>query len=218
MSAKSVSNQLGTTARNRKIDFIYEFLPDEFTIPPEEYERVISKIIKTMEKHDNIVGLSFVKANGLQPLPIARSNEFFTNILTIGSVLKSMDPKEYFKELGDLEYKGLGHLAFETFDIYFARITDNLAIAFQFTDIKLKIFQASDSLIKFIRQSLGQYFTEELSDKITKPINKIVTKKESVEKNEPADKVKTQDTQTSSKRYTNINDIRDVIKSKTKSI
>lgn len=141
-----------------KIDFVFEFLPDHLNLDPETFETLNREIIKVLKNENDVKGLSIVSIDGTQPFVISKSNEEFQKLTEIGAVVQSLNPKEYFKQLGEeIEYKGLGHLKFEEFDIYFARVNPNFAVAIHLTAIKLQVFKAAERLVKAVHNALKNY-------------------------------------------------------------
>ena len=139
----------------KKIDFIFEFFPDQLEIAPDEYEKLNSIIIQIMEKEDAIRGLTIVSIHGTQPFAIAKSKEEFSKLCEISSVVEALNPQEYFQKISDeIEYRGLGHLTFDDFDIYFTRINNSFAVAMHLSEIKLQVFKAAEQLIINIRETL----------------------------------------------------------------
>ncbi|OLS29094.1 MAG: hypothetical protein HeimC2_02890 [Candidatus Heimdallarchaeota archaeon LC_2] len=138
----------------KKIDFIFEFFPDQLEIKPDEYEKLNSTIIQILEKENSIRGLSIVSIHGTQPFAIAKSKEEFQKLSEISSVVEALNPQEFFQQISDeIEYRGLGHLTFDDFDIYFTRINDSFAVALHLSDIKLQVFKAAEQLITKIKET-----------------------------------------------------------------
>lgn len=139
----------------KKIDFVFEFFPDQLEIMPEEYEKLNSLILQILEKENAIRGLSIVSIHGTQPFTIAKSKDEFRKLSEISSVVEALNPEEYFQNISDeIEYRGLGHLTFDDFDIYFTRINDSFAVAIHLAEIKLQVFNAAEKLILAIRETL----------------------------------------------------------------
>ncbi|MHA2098841.1 MAG: hypothetical protein ACW99A_09145 [Candidatus Kariarchaeaceae archaeon] len=148
----------------RKVDFVFEFLPDQLVLDPDIYEEMNSKIIDILQKENDVKGLAIVSIDGTQPFLISKSNEGFQKLSEIGSVVQSLNPKEYFQQLSnEIEYKGLGHLTFDEFDIYFARVNPDFAIALHLSDIKLQVFKAAEILVKTVQNALKDYVVPEKS-------------------------------------------------------
>ena len=139
----------------KKIDFVFEFFPDQLEIAPDEYEKLNSLIIQVLEKEYAIRGLTIVSIYGTQPFVIAKSKEEFSKLCEISSVVEALNPQEYFQQISDeIEYRGLGHLTFDDFDIYFTRLNDSFAVAMHLSEIKLQVFNAAEKLIVNIRETL----------------------------------------------------------------
>ncbi len=141
----------------KTIDFIFEFFPDQLEIMPDEYEELNSTILEILEKENAIRGLSIVSIHGTQPFTISKSKEEFQKLSEISSVVEALNPQEYFQNISDeIEYRGLGHLTFDDFDIYFTRINDSFAVAMHLAEIKLQVFNAAEKLILAIRETLPE--------------------------------------------------------------
>ncbi|MCE7734197.1 MAG: hypothetical protein GPJ54_04905 [Candidatus Heimdallarchaeota archaeon] len=142
----------------RKIDFVFEFLPDHLNLGPDTLDTLNNEVINVLKNENDVKGLSIVSIDGTQPFVISKSNEEFQKLTEIGSVVQSLNPKEYFKQLSEeIEYKGLGHLVFDEFDIYFARVNPNFAVAIHLTAIKLQVFTAAEKLVNVVRNALKNY-------------------------------------------------------------
>lgn len=162
----------------RKIDFVFEFLPDHLNLDPETFETLNSGIINIIQKESDVKGLSIVSIDGTQPFVISKSNEEFQKLTEIGSVVQSLNPEEYFKELSEeIQYKGLGHLVFDEFDIYFARINPNFAVAIHLTAIKLQVFKAAEKLVNVVHNALKDYIMSEKNKFTMDEILNIMKKK-----------------------------------------
>ena len=154
------------------------FFPDQLEIMPEDYEKLNSTIIQIMEKESSIRGLSIVSIHGTQPFAIAKSKDEFQKLSEISSVVEALNPKEYFQQISnEIEYKGLGHLKFEEFDIYFARINDSFAVALHLAEIKLQVFKAAEQLILKIRETLPNVSIKSTSKFTLEEIKSIMKRK-----------------------------------------
>ena len=75
--------------------------------------------------------------------------------MKLRSVVSALNPKRFFKDLADIEYRGLGHFPMDEFDIYFARGSEGYAIAVLATDVSTLMLQNAQRIVKSIRQGLS---------------------------------------------------------------
>jgi len=142
---------------------------DEFS--DEIVEKLTSIINKRMKETPEIVALSILSAEGKQALAVAKDEIDYDRIATLREVVGSLNPKQFFKDLTDIEYRGLGHFSLSDFDIYFARASDEFAIAVLATDVSTLMLQNAQRIVRSIRQALGMVSDEdedeedELADK-----------------------------------------------------
>ncbi|MCH8905704.1 MAG: hypothetical protein IH840_01340 [Candidatus Heimdallarchaeota archaeon] len=99
-----------------------------------------------------IQGISIVCLNGKQPLRFAVRESDFENLKSVAEVIESLDPREYFKDLMDFEYRGLGHLTLDDFDIFLAKIDDDNLFLLLTSDASTAMFNTGQKIVDEIRQ------------------------------------------------------------------
>jgi hypothetical protein len=134
------------------------FLDD---VTDEIVDRLTSVINKRMKDTPEIIGISILSSDGKQVLGVAKTDLDYKKLDTLKNVVGSLSPKSFFKELSDIEYRGLGHLPFNDFDIYFARATDDFAVAVLATDVSTFMLQNAQRIVKSIRQAIGSVSDDE---------------------------------------------------------
>lgn len=134
------------------------FLDD---VTDEIVDRLTNVINKRMKDTPEIIAISIISSDGKQVLGVAKSDLDFKKLDTLKNVVGSLNPKSFFKELTDIEYRGLGHLPFSDFDIYFARATDDFAVAVLATDVSTFMLQNAQRIVKSIRQGIGAVSDDE---------------------------------------------------------
>ncbi len=144
---------------------IYEEVPDLSDLSTHIVDQLSAVISKRMNETPEIVALAILGIDGKVPLAVAKSEIEKEKIEVVKNVVQSLSPKQFFKELGDVEYRGLGHLTFSDFDIYFAKLHDDYAIAILAVDVSTPMLENAQRIVKTIRQGLGMVS----SDKTTEP-------------------------------------------------
>ena len=147
------------------------FLDD---VTDEIVDRLTSVINKRMKDTPEIIAISILSSDGKQVLGVAKSDLDYKKLDTLKNVVGSLNPKSFFKELTDIEYRGLGHLPFNDFDIYFARATDDFAVAVLATDVSTFMLQNAQRIVKSIRQGIGSVSDDEESDEPKKKKKNLV--------------------------------------------
>jgi len=132
---------------------------DEFS--DEIVEKLTSIINKRMKETPEIVALSILSSEGNQALAVAKNEIDYDRLATLREVVGSLNPKQFFKDLTDIEYRGLGHFSLSDFDIYFARASDDYAIAVLATDVSTLMLQNAQRIVRSIRQALGMVSDDE---------------------------------------------------------
>ncbi|MHA2501276.1 MAG: ADP-ribosylation factor-like protein [Candidatus Kariarchaeaceae archaeon] len=132
---------------------------DEFSA--DIVEKVTNIIEKRMKETPEIVALSILSSTGKQALAVGKSEIDYDRLATLREVVSSLNPKQFFKDLTDIEYRGLGHFSLSDFDIYFARASDDFAIAVLATDVSTLMLQNAQKIVKSIRQALGMVSDED---------------------------------------------------------
>ncbi|MHA2168425.1 MAG: ADP-ribosylation factor-like protein [Candidatus Kariarchaeaceae archaeon] len=118
-------------------------------------EKLTGIINKRMKESDEIVALSILSSEGDQALAVAKEVMDYERLSTLREVVSTLNPKQFFKDLTDIEYRGLGHFSLSDFDIYFARASDDYAIAVLATDVSTPMLQNAQRIVRSIRQGLG---------------------------------------------------------------
>ena len=122
-------------------------------------EDLVSKLTEIVERRMNespeIVALSILSSQGKQVLAVGKSSDDYEKLETLKEVVGALNPKQFYKELSDIEYRGLGHFSLESFDIYFARVSDDYAIAIIATDVSTLMLQNAQRIVNSIRQGMG---------------------------------------------------------------
>ncbi len=147
------------------------FLDD---VTDEIVDRLTSVINKRMKDTPEIIAISILSSDGKQVLGVAKTDLDYKKLDTLKNVVGSLNPKSYFKELSDIEYRGLGHLPFNDFDIYFARATDDFAVAVLATDVSTFMLQNAQRIVKSIRQGIGSVSDDEDSEEPKKKKKDLV--------------------------------------------
>lgn len=122
-------------------------------------EDLVTKLTEIVERrmHESpeIVALSILSAQGKQVLAVGKSSDDYEKLETLKDVVGALNPKQFYKELSDIEYRGLGHFSLESFDIYFARVSDDYAIAIIAIDVSTLMLQNAQRIVNSIRQGMG---------------------------------------------------------------
>lgn len=139
---------------------IYEEVPDLSDLSTHIVDQLSSVISKRMNDTPEIVAMAILGIDGKVPLAVAKSEIEKEKIEVVKNVVQSLSPKQFFKELGDVEYRGLGHLTFSDFDIYFAKLHDEYAIAILAVDVSTPMLENAQRIVKTIRQGLGMVSSE----------------------------------------------------------
>lgn len=131
-------------------------LPTHFDdVGDEVVERLTAVINKRMKDTPEIVALSILSSEGTQVLGIGKTEIDYNRLEKLRSVVSALNPKRFFKDLADIEYRGLGHFPMDEFDIYFARGSEGYAIAVLATDVSTLMLQNAQRIVKSIRQGLS---------------------------------------------------------------
>ncbi len=133
----------------------YEEVPDLSDLSTHIVDQLSAVITKRMNETPEIVALAILGLDGKVPLAVAKSEIEKEKIEIVKNVVQSLSPKQFFKEIGDIEYRGLGHLTFDDFDIYFAKLQDEYAIAILAVDVSTPMLENAQRIVKTIRQGLG---------------------------------------------------------------
>ncbi|OLS16950.1 MAG: hypothetical protein HeimC2_45280 [Candidatus Heimdallarchaeota archaeon LC_2] len=124
-------------------------------------EKLTEVIAKRMAESEEIVAISILSQDGEQVLAVGKSDIDYERLGTLKEVVATLNPQQFYKELADIEYRGLGHFTLSDFDIYFARASNEFAIAILAVDVSTLMLQNAQRIVDSIRQGLG---TMEISE------------------------------------------------------
>ncbi|MFV2015572.1 MAG: hypothetical protein ACC656_09110, partial [Candidatus Heimdallarchaeota archaeon] len=126
-----------------------------FDLSDELVNKLTVVVEKRMQESEEIVALSILSTEGKQVLAIGKNALDYERLETLKEVVATLNPKEFYKELADIEYRGLGHFTLSDFDIYFARANQDYAIAILAVDVSTLMLQNAQRIVDSIRQGLG---------------------------------------------------------------
>ncbi|MHA2248974.1 MAG: ADP-ribosylation factor-like protein [Candidatus Kariarchaeaceae archaeon] len=130
--------------------------PTELSDLSEDLLDKLASIIDTrMKETEEIVALSILGPDGKQVLAFGETEEDYGRLDTVREVVSSLNPKQFFKDLTDIEYRGLGHVSLDLFDIYFARASDDYAVAVIATNVSTEMLENAQIIVNSIRQGLN---------------------------------------------------------------
>lgn len=118
-------------------------------------EKLTEVVAKRMTESEEIVAISILSQEGEQVLAVGKTDIDYERLGTLKEVVSTLNPKQFYKELADIEYRGLGHFTLSDFDIYFARASDDYAIAILAVDVSTLMLQNAQRIVDSIRQGLG---------------------------------------------------------------
>lgn len=126
-------------------EFFFDFTPKYLGLPKavaEILNEVIFDNLNELNKLDEIDGLTIIRYDGKQPLIFTPDESRFSYLKTLGEIISSLDPSSYFKDLSkNFEFKGIGHLSFDDFDLFLAKIAKNLLLAIMANDPSSRLFR-----------------------------------------------------------------------------
>lgn len=134
---------------------VYEEVPNLKDLSQQVVDKLSAVVQKRMNETEEIVAIAILGLSGDIPLAVAKSEVQKEKLEIVRNVVSSLNPKQFFKDLGDVEYRGLGHLQIADFDIYFARLTDENAIAILAVDVSTNMLENAQRIVKTLRQGLG---------------------------------------------------------------
>ncbi len=147
-------------------------------ISQEVVERLTAVINKRMKNSPEIAALSILSSEGKQVLAIGKTEIDYERLKILKDVVASLNPKKFFKNLSEIEYRGLGHFPLQDFDIYFAKGSDEYAVAIIATDVSTLMLQNAQRIVRSIRQGLGTVADDSSDDSdLDEPTKKPKTKK-----------------------------------------
>lgn len=126
-----------------------------FDLSDELVEKLTDVVATRMAESEEIVALSILSTDGEQVLAIGKNALDYERLETLKEVVMTLNPKEFYKELSDIEYRGLGHFTLSDFDIYFASASQDYAIAILAVDVSTLMLQNAQRIVDSIRQGLG---------------------------------------------------------------
>ncbi len=107
---------------------------------------IIYENLKQINTVQEILGLTMIRFDGKQPLIFSADVGKYEYLKTLGEIICSMEPASYFKDLSrNFEYKGIGHLDFEDFDLFLVTITNNLLLIIMATASTNQVFKISQN-------------------------------------------------------------------------
>lgn len=143
--------------------------PSLFDLSDELVDKLTAIVEKRMQESEEIVALSILSNEGEQVLAIGKNALDYERLETLKEVVATLNPKEFFKELADIEYRGLGHFTLSDFDIYFARANQDYGIAILAIDVSTLMLQNAQRIVDSIRQGLGMMdISEEAEPEVKK--------------------------------------------------
>ncbi|MCE7736653.1 MAG: hypothetical protein GPJ54_17350 [Candidatus Heimdallarchaeota archaeon] len=143
--------------------------PSLFDLSDELVDKLTEVVEKRMQESEEIVALSILSTEGKQVLAIGKNALDYERLETLKEVVMTLNPKEFFKELADIEYRGLGHFTLSDFDIYFARANQDYGIAILAIDVSTLMLQNAQRIVDSIRQGLGMMdISEEAEPEVKK--------------------------------------------------
>lgn len=145
--------------------FYFNYEPVYFSLPKlanDEMVSIIYENLKQINTVQDILGLTMIRFDGKQPLIFSADEGKYEYLKTLGETISSMEPASYFKDLSrNFEYKGIGHLDFDDFDLFLVTITNNLLLTIMATASTNQVFKISQNFA----DQLSQIFkTQEKSE------------------------------------------------------
>ncbi len=135
--------------------FLLEIHPELLNLSKSIFEDIANNIVEIIESSVNIEGISLFSYNGKQSLIIAKNKDYFEKLKIVGDIVGELNPSSFFSELGgEVEYRGKGHMVFPDFEVFFARLADNLMISFIASDIHMLVFEKSKEIIDLLKNIL----------------------------------------------------------------
>ncbi|MCE7735063.1 MAG: hypothetical protein GPJ54_09310 [Candidatus Heimdallarchaeota archaeon] len=123
----------------------FDFEPEYFRVPKlviDEITDVIHENLIQINTVEDIIGLTMIRYDGKQPIVFSPDEITFDYLKTLGEIISTMEPVSYFKNLSrNFEFKGIGHLNFEDFDIYLVKIDTDLLLTIMATESTNRMFK-----------------------------------------------------------------------------
>ncbi len=134
---------------------IYEKPPELADIAPAIVERATRVLNDRMNESPEIVGVVILNKKGEIIVAVAKSSTDEKRLKKIAKVVRGLDIEVYFNELGDIEYRGLGHISLGELDIYFAKISDQYAMAVLAIDVSTLMLENAQRMVKTVRDLIN---------------------------------------------------------------
>ena len=134
---------------------IYEKPPELADIAPAIVDRATKVLNDRMNESPEIVGVVILSKNGEIIVAVAKSSTEEKKLKKIAKVIRGLDIEVYFNELGDIEYRGLGHISLGELDIYFAKISDQYAMAVLAVDVSTLMLENAQRMVKTVRDLIN---------------------------------------------------------------
>lgn len=110
---------------------------------------------------DEIDGVTLIRYNGKQPLIFSMNKDYYEYLETMGETIASLEPVTYFKDLSrNFEYRGDGHIDLEDFDLFLAKLDEDLLMGVLSSNTGAILFQ------------VAQKFADQIYDVIHPPEEK----------------------------------------------
>ena len=140
---------------------IYEEVPDLSDLSTHVVDKLSEKVSKRMAETEEIIAIAVMGLDGKTPLTVAKNEVEKEKIEIVRMVVSQLNPKQFFQDIGDIEYRGLGHLQVADLEIYFARLTDEYAISIIVNDISGPMLENAQRIVTMLRQGLGMMSSED---------------------------------------------------------
>jgi len=140
---------------------IYEEVPDLSDLSTHVVDKLSEKVAKRMAETEEIIAIAVMGLDGKTPLTVAKNEVEKEKIEIVRMVVSQLNPKQFFQDIGDIEYRGLGHLQVADLEIYFARLTDEYAISIIVNDISGPMLENAQRIVTMLRQGLGMMSSED---------------------------------------------------------
>ncbi len=144
-------SSVATTSTEPEETMIYEEVPDLGDLAKKIPERATQVLTERMNESPEIIGVAVLTKDGKMVIGVAKSSTDEKKLSKISKVLQGLDISVYFNELGDIEYRGLGHISLDELDIYFAKISDEYAMAVLAVDVSTMMLENAQRMVKTMR-------------------------------------------------------------------
>lgn len=148
----------------------FDFEPNYFVLPKIanlELTDIIYENLTQINNVEAILGLTIIRYDGRQPLVFSADETNFEYLKTLGEIFSSMEPVSYFKDLTrNFEFKGIGHLNFDDFDLYMVKIAPNLLFTVMVIESTNQVFKTCQD---FVDQLFQVFNHQKSSEKGSSP-------------------------------------------------